>query len=160
MSGAVNGTAPEPVTNAEFTRVLGSVLHRPTFVPVPGWAPAVLLGARGADELALADQRVLPRTLTDAGHQVVAETDTAEGLVKAVAEQRPDFALVDVRLPPSFSDEGIRAAVLIRAQNPGVALLVLSGLRLDGTRERRAKDAAASPVDENAGLDATPRTDA
>lgn len=41
-----------------------------------------------------------------------------------------------------------------------VALLVLSGLRLDGTRERRAKDAAASPVDENAGLDATPRTDA
>ncbi|MCT1884075.1 TIGR01777 family oxidoreductase [Dietzia cinnamea] len=68
VSGAVNGTAPEPVTNAEFTRVLGSVLRRPTLVPVPGWAPAVLLGERGADELALADQRILPRTLTDAGH--------------------------------------------------------------------------------------------
>ena len=56
------------MTNAEFTRVLGSVLRRPTLVPVPGWAPAVLLGSRGADELALADQRVVPRTLSDAGH--------------------------------------------------------------------------------------------
>ena len=68
----------------------------------------------------------LVRLLTDAGHQVVAETDTAEGLVKAVQDHRPDFALVDVRLPPTFSDEGIRAAVLIRSAHPGVAVLVLS----------------------------------
>ena len=89
MSGAVNGTAPEPVTNAEFTRVLGSVLHRPTFVPVPGWAPAVLLGARGADELALADQRILPRTLTDAGHHFRHRTLRAAFAHELGAEEVP-----------------------------------------------------------------------
>lgn len=68
----------------------------------------------------------LVRLLTDAGHEIVAETDTAEGLVRAVEEHRPDFALVDVRLPPTFTDEGIRAAVLIRSSHPGVAVLVLS----------------------------------
>ena len=68
----------------------------------------------------------LVRLLTDAGHQVVAETDTAEGLVKAVEEHRPDFALVDVRLPPSFSDEGIRAALALRAADPAIPVLVLS----------------------------------
>ncbi|UVE96829.1 TIGR01777 family oxidoreductase [Dietzia sp. B32] len=68
MSGPVNAVAPGPVSNSEFTRVLGSVLHRPTIVPVPGWAPALLLGGRGSDELALADQRILPRALTGVGH--------------------------------------------------------------------------------------------
>ena len=82
----------------------------------------------------------LVRLLTDAGHQVVAETDTAEGLVKAVAEQRPDFALVDVRLPPTFSDEGIRAAVLIRSAHPEVAVLVLSQY----VEERYASELIAS----------------
>ncbi|MBK4121343.1 LuxR C-terminal-related transcriptional regulator [Kocuria rhizophila] len=82
----------------------------------------------------------LVRLLTDAGHQVVAETDTAEGLVKAVEEHRPDFALVDVRLPPSFSDEGIRAAVLIRSAHPEVAVLVLSQY----VEERYASDLIAS----------------
>lgn len=65
--GPVNATAPEPVTNAEFTRVLGAVLRRPTLIPVPRVAPALLLGSQGADELALADQRILPRALSDAG---------------------------------------------------------------------------------------------
>ena len=82
----------------------------------------------------------LMRLLTDAGHQVVAETDTAEGLVKAVEEHRPDFALVDVRLPPSFSDEGIRAAVLIRSAHPDVAVLVLSQY----VEERYASELIAS----------------
>ena len=68
LSGPVNATAPTPVTNSEFTRVLGSVLRRPTVVPVPRWAPALVLGGRGSDELALADQRILPRALTDASH--------------------------------------------------------------------------------------------
>ena len=67
VSGPVNATAPEPVTNAEFTRVLGAVLRRPTLIPVPRVAPALLLGSQGADELALADQRILPRALSDAG---------------------------------------------------------------------------------------------
>ncbi|RUP84138.1 MULTISPECIES: response regulator transcription factor [unclassified Kocuria] len=82
----------------------------------------------------------LVRLLTDAGHDVVAETDTAEGLVKAVEEHRPDFALVDVRLPPSFSDEGIRAAVLIRSAHPDVAVLVLSQY----VEERYASELIAS----------------
>ena len=82
----------------------------------------------------------LVRLLTDAGHEVVAETDTAEGLVRAVEEHHPDFALVDVRLPPTFSDEGIRAAVLIRSAHPDVALLVLSQY----VEERYASELIAS----------------
>lgn len=68
VEGAVNGTAPEPLTNREFTSVLGSVLHRPTVVPVPGWAPGLLLGSRGADELAFADQRIVPDVLAGLEH--------------------------------------------------------------------------------------------
>ncbi|MFN7244352.1 MAG: TIGR01777 family oxidoreductase, partial [Dietzia cercidiphylli] len=68
MTGTVNAVAPEPVTNARFTRVLGSVLHRPTVVPVPGFAPGLVLGSRGADELALADQRVDPALLRAVDH--------------------------------------------------------------------------------------------
>ena len=68
VTGVVNGTAPEPVTNSEFTKVLGAVLRRPTVVPVPAWAPGLLLGSRGSDELALADQRVVPDALSDLDH--------------------------------------------------------------------------------------------
>ena len=68
LSGVVNATAPQPVTNSEYTRVLGSVLRRPTLVPVPRWAPGLLLGPQGSDELALADQLVLPSILTEVGH--------------------------------------------------------------------------------------------
>lgn len=68
VTGPVNATAPDPVTNSEFTRALGSVLRRPTLVPVPGWAPALVLGGRGSDELALADQRILPDALSGVGH--------------------------------------------------------------------------------------------
>ncbi|MCT2362190.1 response regulator transcription factor [Kocuria marina] len=82
----------------------------------------------------------LVRLLTDAGHEIVAETDTAEGLVRAVEEHRPDFTLVDVRLPPTFTDEGIRAAVLIRSSHPGVAVLVLSQY----VEERYASELIAS----------------
>jgi uncharacterized protein (TIGR01777 family) len=67
-SGVVNAVAPEPVTNSEFTRELGSVLHRPTMIPVPGFAPALVLGTRGSDELALADQKVVPAALRGAEH--------------------------------------------------------------------------------------------
>ncbi|MDV7999762.1 TIGR01777 family oxidoreductase [Rhodococcus sp. IEGM 1408] len=69
LTGVVNAVAPEPVRNSEFTRVLGAVLHRPTLVPVPGFAPGLILGRRGSDELALADQKVDPGALRRAGHQ-------------------------------------------------------------------------------------------
>ena len=68
----------------------------------------------------------LSRLLTDAGHEIVAAVSDATGLLAAVADTKPDLAIVDVRMPPTFTDEGIRAAVLIRAQQSGVAILVLS----------------------------------
>jgi DNA-binding NarL/FixJ family response regulator len=68
----------------------------------------------------------LERLLSDAGHDVVAAVENAEDLLQAVTEFAPDLAIVDVRMPPTYTDEGIRAAVLIRAQNSAVAVLVLS----------------------------------
>ena len=68
----------------------------------------------------------LERLLTDAGHEVVASLGTADGLLDAVTAHAPDLALVDVRMPPTWTDEGIRAAALLRAQHPGLAVLVLS----------------------------------
>jgi DNA-binding NarL/FixJ family response regulator len=68
----------------------------------------------------------LTRMLTDGGFSVVAAVADAEQLLKAVAEHQPDLAVVDVRMPPTHTDEGIRAALVIRRQYPDVALLVLS----------------------------------
>jgi DNA-binding NarL/FixJ family response regulator len=62
----------------------------------------------------------------DAGHEVVATVDDADRLRFAVAEHAPDLAVVDVRMPPSFTDEGIRAARWIRENHPNVGVLVLS----------------------------------
>jgi uncharacterized protein (TIGR01777 family) len=62
-SGAVNLTAPKPVTNAEFTDTLGEVLHRPTFLPIPKFGPKLLLGGELADNLLFSGQKVLPRVL-------------------------------------------------------------------------------------------------
>lgn len=62
-SGAVNLTAPKPVTNAEFTDTLGEVLHRPTFLPIPKFGPKLLLGGELADNLLFTGQKVLPRVL-------------------------------------------------------------------------------------------------
>jgi uncharacterized protein (TIGR01777 family) len=59
LSGALNGTAPNPVTNSEFTRTLGKVLHRPTWLPAPAWGLRLLLGEM-ANAL-VTGQRVLPR---------------------------------------------------------------------------------------------------
>ena len=53
VAGPVNLTAPEPVTNAEMTKVLGTVLHRPTLLPVPSFGPKLLLGGELADVAAL-----------------------------------------------------------------------------------------------------------
>jgi uncharacterized protein (TIGR01777 family) len=68
ISGAVNLTAPAPVTNAEFTKVLASTLSRPALVPVPSFGPKLLLGGELADALLFTGQRVLPERLTDAGY--------------------------------------------------------------------------------------------
>lgn len=66
------------------------------------------------------------RLLTDTGHTVVAAVDTAPQLIDAVTEHEPDLAIVDVRLPPGFRDEGLRAGLRIRASAPRVGVLILS----------------------------------
>ncbi len=68
----------------------------------------------------------LTKLLTDAGFDVVAAVPDADALLRAVAEHGPDLVLVDVRMPPTHTDEGIRAALVIRRQHPTVAVLVLS----------------------------------
>ncbi|WP_369779269.1 response regulator [Streptomyces sp. R33] len=68
----------------------------------------------------------LVKVLEMAGFEVAAETGDAEALLAAVAEHRPDLALVDVRMPPGFTDEGVRAALMIRRQWPGTSVLLLS----------------------------------
>ena len=68
----------------------------------------------------------LTRLLEAHGCSVVAAVDTGEDLVSAVLAAKPDMAIVDVRLPPSFTDEGLRAALAARRELPGLPVLVLS----------------------------------
>ena len=68
----------------------------------------------------------LAEILTDRGHEIVAAVGDAEALKDAVAADQPDVAIVDVRMPPSHTDEGLRAAIAIRRNHPGVGILVFS----------------------------------
>ena len=68
----------------------------------------------------------LVRLLEDEGHQVCAEVADGEALLAAVASQRPDVVVADIRMPPTFTDEGLRAALELRRTHPGTAVLVLS----------------------------------
>jgi DNA-binding NarL/FixJ family response regulator len=66
------------------------------------------------------------RLLEDEQINVVAAAEDGDGLLVAVSEHRPDLAIVDVRMPPSFTDEGLRAALKARENQPGLPVLVLS----------------------------------
>lgn len=68
----------------------------------------------------------LERLLADAGFEVMASVGDGPTLLTAVAQQQPQVAIVDVRMPPGFSDEGLRAAVELRRRHPDVGVLVLS----------------------------------
>lgn len=68
----------------------------------------------------------LVRLLTDTGHEVVAAVDNADDLIEAVERHRPDLSLVDVRLPPGFRDEGLRAALRLREGGRDARVLILS----------------------------------
>ena len=68
----------------------------------------------------------LVKLLAGSGIEVVAAVDDAGELLRAVDEHRPDLALVDVRMPPGFTDEGVRAALVLKKQWPGLAVLLLS----------------------------------
>jgi DNA-binding NarL/FixJ family response regulator len=79
----------------------------------------------------IADDSVLLREglqllLAEAGHEVVASVGDGPSMVAAVLAERPDVAVVDVRMPPSHTDEGLRAAVEVRRSWPGARLMVLS----------------------------------
>ena len=68
----------------------------------------------------------LTKLLDSAGFDVVATADDATELLAAVERKQPDIVIADVRMPPAYTDEGIRAALAIRAQWPDIAILVLS----------------------------------
>jgi DNA-binding NarL/FixJ family response regulator len=68
----------------------------------------------------------LARLLDDAGFDVVAQCEDAEGLLRRVGGQDVDVVIVDIRLPPTHQDEGLRAAIEIRERHPSVGVLVLS----------------------------------
>jgi DNA-binding NarL/FixJ family response regulator len=68
----------------------------------------------------------LTRLLGDAGEEIIAAVGDGEALIEAVERHHPDLAIVDVRMPPTQTDEGLRAAIAIRERWPEVAVLVLS----------------------------------
>lgn len=80
------------------------------------------------------------KVLEMAGFEVCAEAADAAGLLAAVEEYRPDIAVVDVRMPPGFTDEGVRAALVIRRQWPDTSVLLLSQY----VEERYATDLLAA----------------
>jgi len=87
--------------------------------------------ARGPLRIVVADDAVLlreglVRLLAEDGHQVVAAVGDGPALVGAVLAHRPDVSVVDVRMPPTHTDEGLRAAIAVRARLPGTPVLVLS----------------------------------
>ncbi len=81
--------------------------------------------------IVIAEDNVLLREgvaglLRDSGHEVAARVGDAARLLDAVAEHRPDLAVIDVRMPPTHTDEGLRAAVAVRSTHPHTAVLILS----------------------------------
>jgi len=68
----------------------------------------------------------LTRLLAEAGHDVVAAAGQAEDFLREVGKHQPDVVVVDVRMPPTFTDEGLRAALVVRGRWPEVGVLVLS----------------------------------
>ena len=78
-----------------------------------------------ADDSVLLREGIV-RILGDSGFDVVGQAGDAEDLVRKVAAHKPDVAIVDVRMPPTNTDDGLRAAQKIRAEHPGTGVLVLS----------------------------------
>jgi DNA-binding NarL/FixJ family response regulator len=78
-----------------------------------------------ADDAVLLREGLI-RLVEENGHSVVAAVGDGPSLVEAIAEHKPDVSIVDVRMPPSHTDEGLRAAVEARARVPGSPILVLS----------------------------------
>jgi uncharacterized protein len=84
LAGPVNLTAPTPVTNAELTKTLGSVLHRPTLLPVPAFGPKLLLGPELASVVLYEGQRVVPAVLLASGFTF--SQPTLEGALRSMLD--------------------------------------------------------------------------
>ena len=81
----------------------------------------------------------LARMLTDHGHEVVGATEDAVGLVQLVDAGSPDLVILDVRMPPTHTDEGIRAAIELRARRPELRIARPLAVRRGELRERAAR---------------------
>lgn len=88
LSGPVNAVAPEPVTGRDYATALGRAVHRPSVVPAPELGPRLLLGDQGAQEVALASQRVAPARLIDVGHRF--RHPEVEGVLRHLLGSAPD----------------------------------------------------------------------
>lgn len=93
LSGPVNLTSPQPTTNAAFTRTLGRLLHRPTFLAVPRFGPRLVLGREMADEILFMSQRVEPAALKAAGFRF--QHPELEGALRAALEGTDDTSTDD-----------------------------------------------------------------
>lgn len=71
-------------------------------------------------------RELLAQMLIERGHEVCAAVPDADALIAAVAEHRPDVTVVDIRMPPTHTDEGLRAAIDIRREHPGTGVLLFS----------------------------------
>src|SRR6187402_3704097 len=151
-----------PFVTAVETRDLGT--HRLQGLPDPETIHQVLVDGlprdfpplRGtvsqlgdARRVVLADDSVLlregvARLLEEAGFDVVAQSGTAEDLLRHVAMHKPDVAVVDIRMPPTHTDEGLRAAKEIREQHPETGVLVLSQYVEPGYAMELLSDSAES----------------
>jgi len=111
------------VTAGTVVRVQGlaAALHPPGASGRLGCLMRILLAE---DSVLLREGLV--RLLEEAGHDVVATVEHADRIVPAALEHRPDVAVLDVRMPPTFTDDGLRAAVELRRLAPEIAVLVLS----------------------------------
>jgi DNA-binding NarL/FixJ family response regulator/class 3 adenylate cyclase len=109
------------------TRLLKGVA-RPVAVSAVAWEPLppeVPLSVIVADDATLIRSGVV-RLLVDAGFVVTADVGDADTLLAAVAADPPDLVITDIRMPPTYTDEGLRAAATIRQRHPDIAVLVLS----------------------------------
>lgn len=100
-----------------------------------------------ADDSVLLREGIV-RLLTEAGMDVVAQAGDAEDLLRKVGAHRPDVAIIDIKMPPTHTDEGLRAAAEIRERQPDVGVLVLSqyveeGYALELLGNAQAGDAGA-----------------
>ena len=97
----------------------------PGTTPTDPAAPPARLRIVLAEDSVLLREGLL-RLLDDAGFDVVDSCGYAETFLRLVEKHRPDLVVVDVRMPPTFTDEGVRAALVVRQEHPDIAVLVLS----------------------------------